>query len=246
MPAFWLPLGYGLLYPSPTNAFDFATSVRSLWESLSNYSRHPDQVALAGADVVEPEENLPRMVREFNRKDNQPLKVRFAVPTDFESIAAQANRPVIKGELNPVFQGTYSNRIEIKQWMRNLERILTTAEKLSALCTWLNLPADTQNLERAWEPVLFNQAHDLTSGTMVDKVYADTIRGYEFADHLGDEMVDGDLDAIASKIDTRPSDSASSTAIPVVVFNGLGWSRTDVAQVSIGYLAAGSDLTQDD
>ena len=239
IPAFWLPLGYGLLYPSPTNAFDFATSVRSLWESLSNYSRHPDQVALAGADVVEPEENLPRMVREFNRKDNQPLKVRFAVPTDFESIAAQTNRPVIKGELNPVFQGTYSNRIEIKQWMRNLERILTTAEKLSALCTWLNLPADTQNLERAWEPVLFNQAHDLTSGTMVDKVYADTIRGYEFAKHLGDEMVDGDLDAIASKIDTRPSDSASSTAIPVVVFNGLGWSRTDVTQVSIGYSRPG-------
>jgi alpha-mannosidase len=234
VPAFWLPLGYGLLYPSAANAFDFATSVRSLWESLSHYSPHPDEVALAGADVIEPEENLPRMVREFDRGNNQPLKVRFAVPTDFESIAATTNRPVIRGELNPVFQGTYSNRIEIKQWMRNLERILTTAEKLSALCTWLNLPADTQNLERAWEPLLFNQAHDLTSGTMVDKVYADTIRGYEFAKSLGDEMVDGDLDAVASKIDTQPGSSASSTAIPVVVFNSLGWPRTDVAQVSIG------------
>ena len=234
IPAFWLPLGYGLLYPSPTNAFDFTGAIRGLWESLSNYSPHPDHVALAGADVIEPEENLARMVGEFNRRDNQPLKVRFAVPTDFESIAAQTNRPVIKGELNPVFQGTYSNRIEIKQWMRTLERILTTSEELSALCAWLNLPAETQNLERAWEPVLFNQAHDLTSGTMVDKVYADTIRGYEFAKSLGDEMVDGDLDAIASKIDTRPSGGASSAAIPVVVFNGLGWSRTDVAQVSIG------------
>jgi alpha-mannosidase len=234
IPAFWLPLGYGLLYPSPANAFDFTAAVRGLWESLNHYSRQPDQVALAGADVIDPEETLPRMVREFNREDNQPLKVQFGVPTDFESIAAKTNRPVIRGEFNPVFQGTYSNRIEIKQWMRTLERILTTSEELSAVCTWLNLPADTQNLERAWEPVLFNQAHDLTSGTMVDKVYADTIRGYEFARSLGDEMVDGDLDAIASRIDTRPSGSASSMAIPVVVFNGLGWSRTDVAQVSIG------------
>jgi len=197
IPAFWLPLGYGLLYPSPANAFDFATSVRGLWESLSNYSQQPDHVALAGADVIDPEETLPRMVREFSQKNTQPLRVRFGVPTEFESTAAKTNRPVIRGELNPVFQGTYSNRIEIKQWMRTLERTLTTAEKLSAICAWLNLPVDTGNLARAWEPVLFNQAHDLTSGTMVDKVYADTIRGYEFAKSLGDEMVEGDLDAIA-------------------------------------------------
>jgi len=189
--------------------------------------------------VIDPEEVLPRMVREFNREDNQPLKVRFGVPTDFESIAARTQRPVISGELNPVFQGTYSNRIEIKQWMRTAERILTTAEKLSALCAWLNLPANEQNLARAWEPVLFNQAHDLTSGTMVDKVYTDTIRGYEFSKRLGDEMVDAQLDAIASSIGTGASGGASSQAIPVVVFNSLGWPRTDVAQVSIGFSRPG-------
>ena len=38
--------------------------------------------------------------------------------------------------------------------MRTLERTLTTAEKPSALRAWLNVPADTQNLTRAWEPVL--------------------------------------------------------------------------------------------
>ncbi len=188
IPAFWLPFGYGLLYPSPTSLFDFSTDVRGLWESLGHYSRWADRVALAGADVVDPEESLPRMVAEFNRKSNEPLKLRLGVPTDFESIVAKReDRPVIAGELNPVFQGTYSSRTEIKQWMRQVERILTTAEKVSALRAWLNPPADTQNLARAWEPVLFNQAHDLTSGTMVDKVYADTIRGYEFAKSLGDE-----------------------------------------------------------
>jgi len=123
--------------------------------------------------------------------------------------------------------------------MRTLERTLTTAENLSALRAWLNLPADMQNLTRAWEPVLFNQAHDLTSGTMVDKVYADTLRGYEFARRLGDEMVNADLDAIASNIDTRTSGGASSQAIPVVVFNSLGWARTDVAQIAIGFSRSG-------
>ncbi len=216
IPAFWLPLGYGLLYPSPANSFEFTADLRRLWDSLGHYSRWPDRVALAGADVVDPEETLPRMVDEFNHEGNEPLKLRFGVPTDFESIVARrTDRPVIAGELNPVFQGTYSNRTEIKQRMRQAERILTTAEKLSALQAWLNLPADTQNLARAWEPVLFNQAHDLTSGTMVDKVYADTIRGYEFAESLGDEMVERDLNAIISRVDTRTATTAAGEPIPV-------------------------------
>ncbi|HKF57451.1 MAG TPA: glycoside hydrolase family 38 C-terminal domain-containing protein, partial [Blastocatellia bacterium] len=234
--AFWLPRGYGLLYPSPTNFPEFTSAVYDLWQSLGRNSQSPDRVAVAGADVIDPEENLPQMVEQFDQKGDQQLKIRFGVPTDFESITeGRANRPVIQGELNPVFQGTYSNRIEIKQWMRELERTLTSAEKLSALRTWLGLPAESDNLARAWEPVLFNQAHDLTSGTMVDKVYTDTVRGYEFAKSLGDEMVQASLDSIASRIDTRAEGKAANGSIPVVVFNSLGWARTDIVQAKIGF-----------
>lgn len=235
IPAFWLPLGYGLLYPSPTNLFDFTVYVRGLWESLGHYSTWPDRVAVAGADVIEPEESLPQRVSEYNRQTNQTVKLRFGVPTDFESIVAKRpDRRLVTGELNPVFQGTYSSRIEIKQWMRQVEQTLTTAEKLSAVRAWLGLRAGDQNLARAWEPVLFNQAHDLTSGTMVDKVYADTVRGYEFAKSLGDEMVEAYLNAIISQADTRAATPAAVEAIPVVVFNSLGWSRTDIANVKVG------------
>src|SRR5260370_18930589 len=128
--------------------------------------------------------------------------------------------------------------------MRRPEAILTPAEKLSALRAWLNLPADTQDLARAWEPVLFNQAHDLTSGTMVDKVYADTIRDYEFAKSLGKEMVEDDLNAIASKIDTRGSATVANETIPVVVFNTLGWKRTDITQARIGFSDSGLGSVQ--
>ena len=30
---------------------------------------------------------------------------------------------MISGELNPVFQGIYSNRVELKQWVRRDEEI---------------------------------------------------------------------------------------------------------------------------
>ncbi len=163
--------------------------------------------------------------------------MRFGVPTDFESIvAARPNPPVVTGELNPVFQGTYSNRIEIKQWMRNLERILTTAEKLGAISQWLGTSPDNANLSRAWEPVLFNQAHDLTSGTMVDKVYLDTVRGYQFAESLGDEMIATELETLAANIDTR---NPGPEDVPILVVNTLGWPRTDVAQAEIGFSGSG-------
>jgi alpha-mannosidase len=122
--------------------------------------------------------------------------------------------------------------------MRNLERILTTAEKLSALASWLGFPADNGGLTGAWEPVLFNQAHDLASGTMVDKVYEDTIRGYQFSKSLGDATVETDIDEIASKIDTR------TDGLPVVVFNSLGWPRSDIVEVDIGFSEAGSKFVE--
>jgi len=237
IPAFWLPLGYGLFYPSARNPAEFDRYARGTWAALGQHSRGSERVAMAGADVIEPEEVLPVMVQEFNRHDDAAFRLRFGVPTDFESVVAKSTgRPVVTGELNPVFQGVYSNRIELKQWMRELERTLTSAEKLNALAAWLGARTSTENLARAWEPALFNQAHDLASGTMVDKVYLDTIRGYQFSKSLGDEIVGTELDALLTKIDTRPAQTGS---VPVIVFNTLGWPRTDVAEVKVGFSSSG-------
>lgn len=237
IPAFWLPLSYGLFYPVSTNLYEFDRYARQTWRSLGHYSHYSNRVALAGADVADPQAALPVMVHEFDRQPNEPFTLRFGVPTDFEALVAKRkNEPVVAGELNPVFQGVYSSRIELKQWMRRDERVLTTAEKLAAMDHWLRLPAATGDLERAWEPVLFNEAHDLASGTMVDKVYEDTMRSYKFSRTLGDEMIDADFDALASKVDTagpRPDD------IPVLVYNSLGWPRTDIAEVNVGFSEPG-------
>ncbi len=163
-----------------------------------------------------------------------PLQLRLAVPTDYEKVvAARPDRPVIKCELNPIFQGTYSSRIELKQWTRELERLLATAEELGALCDWLGVPTDDQAVWRAWEPVLFNQAHDLAAGVMTDRVYEDTIRGFEFSTRLADELVEKRLNHVLSRIDTR------GEGIPVVVFNTLNWPRTDVAEVEVDFSTPG-------
>ena len=237
IPAFWLPLGYGLFYPSAQNSIEFESYARDTWQTLGRYSKWSDRVAMAGADVIEPEDALPMGVREFDKKKHAPFTLRFGVPTDFQgAVAKRAQPPVVTGELNPVFQGVYSSRIELKQWMRELERTLTSAEKFEALARWLGIPVNDRNLTRAWEPVLFNQAHDLTSGTMVDKVYLDTIRGYQFSKALADDALESALDAVSSRIDSQ---SHYPGGMPVLVFNTLGWARTDVVEVRVGFSGPG-------
>ena len=161
---------------------------------LAPFSRGLGRVGLAGADVCEPEGHVPALVEQFNRRPDAPFELRIAVPADFEALVARRpDRPVVRGDLNPIFQGVYSSRIELKQRTRELERLLTTGEKLGVLLRWLGSPIDEKILWRAWEPMLFNQTHDLMSGVMTDHVYDDTLRGYDFSRRIADHEVQARL-----------------------------------------------------
>src|SRR5208282_5643538 len=111
--------------------------------------------------------------------------------------------------------------------MRKMEGLLSSAERLGALARWLGATVDPDQLTRAWEPALFNVTHDLASGVMVDKVYDDVLRGYNFSKRSADDLVQNSIEHIASRIDTR------GEGFPVVVFNTLGWPRTDAAGTDV-------------
>jgi alpha-mannosidase len=184
--------------------------------------------------VTDPDLDLPELVQRFNAQPDAPFRLRFGVPTDFEAAtAARTNLPVITGERNPLFQGVYSSRIELKQRMRNIERLLTSTEEFGALAHWLGAPADEGAIWRAWEPALFNVTHDLSSGVMTDDVYADTLRGYDFSQRLGESMLEERLGSVLERIDTR------GKGTPLVVFNPLGWARSDVAEGEADFTESG-------
>ncbi len=234
VPAFWLARGYGLVHDVPANPADFDRFIRGAFDQTTPWVRGHERVLMAGADVWEPEWRLPLMMDQFNRAPAAPFRLRFALPSDYEAIVEKrTNRPVIKTDFNPIFQGIYSSRIEIKQTMRDIERILTSAEKAGVVAEWLGAPSHRKDVERAWEPVLFNQAHDLASGVMVDKVYDDTMLGYGFARRLGDEILRSELDTISAQI------NSAGDGLPIAVFNLLGWPRTDVVEADAGFSEPG-------
>ena len=230
IPAFWLPQTYGNAYGAPASLPDFTEFIQERFDALAPYARGGARVGLAGADVAPPEEHLPALVEAYNRQAGAPCRLSLAVPADFEALAAQRpDQPVVQGELNPLFQGTYSSRIELKQRNREAERLLTTAEKLGVLLRWRGEPVDDEVLERAWEPVLFNHAHDLMSGVMTDRVYEETVGSYDFARRLGEQEVQARLARLASQVDTQ------GEGLALVVFNALGWPRTDLVTLEVGF-----------
>lgn len=234
IPAIWLGYGYCNLYGSPQTLPEFTEFVQQRYDQLGSLARGAGRVGIAAMDVGDPEAHLPALVEQYNNQTDRPFDLPLAVPADYEAtIAQRPDLPVVGGELNPIFQGIYSSRIELKQRTRELEMLLTTAEKLGALLRLHGEQTDDAILWRAWEPMLFNQAHDLMSGVMTDHVYEDTIRGYDFAKRIAEDELAARLQSVIAHIDTR------GDGIPLVVSNTLGWSRTDIAGATVSFTDAG-------
>lgn len=227
----WLPGFYGLFYGPPRTQIGFDRDFTNNFFSLNSHTHYPDRVGLAGNDVSEPEDYVPPLVDHFNSEPDAPFKIRYSIPSDFTAIVAKrTDVPVLTGDFNPIFQGTYSSRIELKQRTRQIEQELLTAEKLGAISDWLGSPTDSSMTWRAWEPVLFNQTHDLASGVMADHVYTDVVRGYDFSERLANEMIDSRWASVAAHVDTR------GEGTPVIVLNPLGMRRDhETVQVNLGF-----------
>lgn len=231
IPYYWLPGNYAITYNSPKTMPGFGEFMRKRYDFLTKYSLGAGRVGPAGADVCLPEEHVPELIDAFNQDADSPFELRIGLPADYEALveARPEPRPVISGEMNPIFQGTYSSRIELKQWMRELETLLLSAEKAGALLLALGEEVDNSLVWKAWEPVLFNQAHDLMSGVMTDQVWEDTQLSFAWSRRLVSEELAARQRRLAARVDTR------GEGVPVVVVNHLGWPRTDVVVASAGF-----------
>jgi alpha-mannosidase len=225
----WMRDSYALLFPAPGNLHEFKKFVDTRLLHLKQHALTPHLLAVSGADLSPVQPHVPRMFAEYNRTYDD---VEFVVstPTEyFRRIKDMASFPVLEGDLNPVFQGTYSARIKIKQWNRRMETLLADAEWLDAAATLLGYESQAPLLAPAWEGVLFNQFHDIICGSQVDKVYAAVTDRYKAAHEAASRCRDTTLERVVREIDTE------GEGIPVVVFNPASWDRTDAVECGVGF-----------
>jgi len=149
--------------------------------------------------------------------------------------------PVWKDELYLEFhRGCYTTHAEQKRWNRRCEGLLYQAELFASLATLsagVNYPK--AELEAAWKQVLFNQFHDILPGSSIPPVYVEANSSWQEVEHVGGEILQQSLRAIASQI-TLPT-PPHPEAQPILVFNPLNWKRSEVVAISLPTL--GQQLT---
>ncbi|MCX6623643.1 MAG: glycosyl hydrolase-related protein [Acidobacteria bacterium] len=68
---------------------------------------------------------------------------------------------------------------------------------------------------------------------MVDKVYDDSMMGFDHSWRLANALTSRYFDALTAQVDT------GGAGVPVVVYNPLGWSRTDIAEGDVAFSEPG-------
>jgi alpha-mannosidase len=153
-------------------------------------------------------------------------------------LAHSPTLPVWKDELYLEFhRGCYTTRADQKRQNRRCEELLYQAELLSSLatiCTGAVYPKS--ELESAWKQILFNQFHDILPGSAIAQVYADANLAFAEVDRTCREILLKSLDAISAQI-SLPSPPRPD-AQPILIFNTLNWSRSEVVAVPLPDSAA--------
>lgn len=138
--------------------------------------------------------------------------------------------PTWKDELYLEYhQGTYTTQAAMKKFNRTEETLLTNAEKFSAIADLQGRPYNGADLQVAWRKLLFNQFHDILPGSSIREVYIDATRTHREVEEIGGYELNSALQALAGKINT----SKVSKGTPVLIFNSLSWSRTDLVRLPL-------------
>jgi alpha-mannosidase len=163
-------------------------------------------------------------IEKFRDDPNEPRLV-FDVPeTYLKAMAAKgAAFPVVKRELNYAFPACYTTQAATKKSNRQLEGLLVTAEKFSAIAATSGYRDyyPERDIDEAWKIVLRNQFHDILDGSSIGPVYDEVAGFYRQARQRGERALDFSLETISAQIDTR------GEGFPVVVYNPLFWERTE-------------------
>jgi alpha-mannosidase len=125
-------------------------------------------------------------------------------------------------------RGVFTTQARHKEEMRRAETEMLDAEKISSLA-WLDGASYPYGpFTEAWKKVLFNQFHDLAAGSGIGVIYKDADRDYAVVRWTANDASTRAAKRIASEVDT-----STTTGVPVIVWNPLAWTRTDLVHLNV-------------
>jgi alpha-mannosidase len=156
---------------------------------------------------------------------------------DVESHLEKLKLPVWKSELYLEYhRGTYTTQAESKKRMRASERLMLDTEKFASLAMLDGREYEQRRFEDCWRRVCFDQFHDMLAGSGIHINYVDEAENLEFVRLAMEPVLRSSLERQAERADTR------GPGVPVVVFNPLSWTRTDVTEADAQFAGPLADI----
>jgi alpha-mannosidase len=168
---------------------------------------------------------------------NLQLSTATAFFSDLQPKLADMNVPVWRDELYFEYhRGVFTTQAETKRRIRKTEELLLNAEKFSAIASSFGWRYPSEEFDRGWKDLLFDDFHDIFPGSGIAVNYLDAKRNLEDVGRVGHGILDGSLDEIAENINTK------GNGVPVVVFNSLSWARDEVIETEVRLPEAASSV----
>jgi len=132
----------------------------------------------------------------------------------FEAVAeAAAVAPIHEGDLQRVFTGCYTSLSRLKrQAVGSLGRLVRTEAAAAAAWWRAGLAWPETDLRQAWKLHVFNDFHDILTGTCIEPAERDALAQYGRADDMGRNIA---LESLAA----LNRGSRNSPSLPVTVFH---------------------------
>lgn len=174
--------------------------------------------------------NIESIIR-LSEDENLPSLIFSSAEEYFDAIKKKNwNLPVIHDDLQHHASGCYAAHSGVKRWNRRAENRLLFAEKYAAIASWLTRQTYPKaEFDRAWKNILFNQFHDILSGTSIEAVYEDARSQYGESLAIADRAANYALQSISWKIHIDQEEAMR----PIVVFNPHAWRSRPVVEVEV-------------
>lgn len=152
-------------------------------------------------------------------------EIKFSTYAEFfaELRAYSDNFPELEGEQNFIFTGCYTSQSRIKAANRLSELRLKDAEMLCAAARMFGEPDRKADFEKAWVKTLFNQFHDILTGSGVIETREYAMGRFQEALAAANTYASSAMRTIAANIDTSEIEVGSEEAESISVGAGVGY-----------------------
>ena len=152
----------------------------------------------------------------------------------FKELAGQSeNLPTWNDELYvETHRGTYTTHAKMKKENRECENLLYSSELLSTLAMLFGKNNSVrrypkQKLDDAWKKLLFNQSHNIISGTAIADVYKDAQQDYHDIRVICSEVISKCIQGLS-----LPA-KKSKLEYHCTLFNTLAWNRNEYIEIFV-------------